>query len=838
MPVECPRCHAVNPGASRYCSECGTRLSFSEEAPLSAAETLKSPSEELTIGSFFAGRYRIIEELGQGGMGRVYRAFDTKASEEVALKLIRFEIASDRRTIERFGNELKMAHKIVHRHVGRMYHLGEEKGTHYITMEYVPGEDLKSLIKRVKKLTTVKAISIAKQVSEGLEEAHRLGVVHRDLKSSNIMIDKEGNAQIMDFGIALSPETKGLTGAGAIIGTPEYMSPEQVEGKKVDRRSDIYSFGIILYEMVTGRVPFEGDTPLSVSMKHKSEKPRNPKEVNPQIPENLSRLILKCLEKDMEKRYQSARELLSCLTDIEEGIPAGELIIHKRRPLTPKDITLAFRLKRLVIPTLIFSAIIISGLALLLILPKKGSGPASAHKRSIAVLPFLDLSPKKENEYLCDGISENLISSLSAIQDLRVPARTSAFSFKGQEQDIREIGHKLNVETVLEGSVQISGERLRVTVQLINVADGFHLWSEKFDREQGDLFAIQDEIAEAVVRTLKVEYLGENGTHFIKHRPANAEACDLYLRGQFFWNKRDKESLEKAIEYFKKALERDPEYAPAYAGLADAYVVLGSNRFYPPGEAYPKAKAAALRALEIDENLPQARTSLAAVKSDYDWDFSGAEIEYKRALELNPNYATARHWYALLLSDLGKHEEAISEINFAQRLDPLSSRINANVGLILYNARRYDQALEELKKALEIDPCHVSTYEYLGLVYSQTGNYKEAIKSMERAIEFGGNPADIDIDLAYVYARSGNMMESRKILARIKESRKSSFVSPASIAAIYGVLGEKDEASDWLEKAYAERDPVLLELKSEPRFDRLRTDPRFLAFLKRVGLSE
>lgn len=838
MPVECPKCYAANPGASRFCAECGTRLSFSEETPLSAAETLKSPREELTVGSFFAGRYRIIEELGKGGMGKVYRAFDTKASEEVALKLIRLEIGSDRKTIERFGNELKMAHKIVHRHVGRMYHLGEEKGTRYITMEYVPGEDLKSLIKRVKKLTPGKAVSIAQQVCEGLEEAHRLGVVHRDLKSSNIMIDKEGNAQIMDFGIALSPETRGITGTGAIIGTPEYMSPEQVEGKKVDQRSDIYSLGIILYEMVTGRVPFEGDTPLSVSVKHKSETPKNPKEVNAQVPENLSRLILKCLEKDMEERCQSARELLSCLTDIEEGIPAGERIIHKRRPLTSKDITLTFRMKRLVIPALVFGAVVISGLAILLTLPKKDSAPVFTHKRSIAVLPFVDLSPKKENEYLCDGIAENLISSLSAVKDLRVPARTSAFSFKGREQDIREIGRKLNVETVLEGSVQVSGDRLRVTVQLINIADGFHLWSEKFDREQGDTFAIQDEIADAVVKTLRVEYLGENGTPFIKHCPGSAEAYNLYLRGRFFWNKREKENLEKAIEYFKEALERDPDCAPAYAGLADAYIVLGSNRLYPPGEAYPKAKAAALKALEIDENLPEVRTSLGAVKSDYDWDFSGAEREYKRALQLNPNYATARHWYALLLSDLGRHEEAASEIHFAQRLDPLSSRINANAGLILYNARRYDLALEELKKALEIDPGHFATYEYLGLVHSQTGRYKEAIESIEKAIKLGSNPADIDIDLACVYARARNMTESRKILARIKESRKSSFVSPAYIAAIHGDLGERDEAFDWLEKAYAERDPALCELKTASRFDPLRPDPRFTALLKKIGLSE
>jgi tetratricopeptide (TPR) repeat protein len=341
-----------------------------------------------------------------------------------------------------------------------------------------------------------------------------------------------------------------------------------------------------------------------------------------------------------------------------------------------------------------------------------------------------------------------------------------------------------------------------------------------------------------VVRTLKVEYLGENGNSFAKHYPRNAEACDLYLRGRFFWNKREKEDLEKAIRYFQEALERDPNYAPAYAGLADTYVVLGSNRLCPPGEAYPKAKAAALQALEIDENLPEVRTSLGAVRSDYDWDFSGAEKEYKRALQLNPNYATARHWYALLLSDLGRHEEALSEIYFAQRLDPLSSRINANVGLILYNARRYEQALEELKKAVQVDGRHSATYEYMGMVYSQTGRYAEAVESVERAKELGSNPADTDIDLACVYARSRNTSESRKILARVKEHRKSSFVSPAYIAAIHGVLGERDEAFDWLEKAYVERDPALCELKTAPRFDPLRTDPRFTAFFKKVWLSE
>jgi len=402
-------------------------------------------------------------------MGKVYRVEDKKIKEEVALKLVKPEIASDKKTIERFSNELKMARKIAHRNVCKMYDLGEEKGTHYITMEYVSGEDLKSFIRRADLLSAGKAIFIGRQVCEGLAEAHRIGVIHRDLKPSNIMIYKEGNARIMDFGIARSLKAKGFTGAGVMIGTPEYMSPEQAEVKEVDQRSDIYSLGVILYEMVTGRVPFEGETPLGIAMKHKSETPRDPREINAQIPEDLGSVILKCLEKDKENRYQSAGEVRSELTRIEEGIPTTESVEAKRKPITSKEITVTFGLKKLFIPALVVVAVIAVAIIIWQLLPQREAVPTEPRKSSIAVLPFEDLSPKKDQEYFCDSMANSIINALSNIDDLSVRARGSSFLFKGKQRDLQEIAMKLNVESVLEGSIQKKITRFKALLKKMNL---------------------------------------------------------------------------------------------------------------------------------------------------------------------------------------------------------------------------------------------------------------------------------------------------------------------------------------------------------------------------------
>ncbi|NIM91614.1 MAG: protein kinase [Candidatus Aminicenantes bacterium] len=825
--MKCPKCHSDNPSDSGFCSKCGTQLLPSEEIS-APTETLEAAKEELTRGTTFAGRYEIIEELGKGGMGKVYRVEDKKIKEEVALKLIKPDIASDKKTIERFSNELKMSRKIAHRNVCKMYDLGEEKGTHYITMEYVPGEDLKSFIRRAGTLSAGKTIFIAKQVCEGLSEAHRLGVVHRDLKPQNIMIDKEGNARIMDFGIARSIAGKGITGAGVMIGTPEYMSPEQAEVKEVDQRSDIYSLGVILYEMVTGRVPFEGETPLGIAMKHKSEVPKDPKELNTQMPEDLSRVILRCMEKDKEKRYQNAGEVRSELENIEKGIPTTERVTPERKPITSKEITVKFTLKKIFIPALVVITFVIAVVIIWSPWAQKESAPITVDKPSIAVLPFEDLSPQQDQAYFCDGIAAELINRLTKIETLKVPARASSFSFKEKELDIKEIGNKLKVESLLVGSLQKAGNRLRITVELVKVSDGYPLWSEKYERNMEDIFALQDEISLAIVDNLKIELLGEEKAELVTRHTQNPEAYNLYLKGRFFWNKRTAKSMEKSLEYFEKAIEGDPNYALAYAGLADSYITLGAWGVFPQ-EDILKAKEAAIKALKIDDSLAEAHNALAYTKFIFDWDWQGAEIAFKHAISLNPNYATAHQFYAEYLTAMGRFDEAMREIRRAQELDPLSLIINAIGGWFLVYAREYDQAIEQCQKTLEMDPSFRPAHAYLGRGYFYKGMYKEALAKFEMTDNISG--------IGRVYAKVGKIQQAKRILEDLKKQHQHSYDVSLHIAALYSYLGDNDQFFTWLERAYEERAFKMAYLKVDPMFDTVRSDSRFTAWLKKMRLD-
>ncbi len=836
--MKCPKCHSDNPDTSRFCAECGTQIIPSEEVPVSPTKTIEAPREELTTGSTFADRYQIIEELGKGGMGKVYRVADKKLNEESALKLIKPEIASDKRTLERFSNELKLARKIAHKNVGRMYELMEDKGTHFITMEYVPGQDLKGLIRQSGQLAIGTTINIAKQVCEGLAEAHKLGVVHRDLKPSNIMIDRDGNARIMDFGIARSLKGKGITGAGVMIGTPEYMSPEQVEGKEVDQRSDIYSLGIILYEMATGRVPFEGDTPFTVGVKHKSEIPGDPRELNSQIPENFSRVILRCLEKDMERRYQSAEELLSDLINIEKGIPTTERAAPKRKPLTAKEITVTFGLKKLFIPALAAVALVITAVVIWQLLPKREAVSVSLIKPSIAVLPFADLSPQKDQEYFCDGMANSIINALSNIKDVSVRARGSSFSFKGELLDLQEIGKRLNVDTVLDGTVQKAGDRVRLTAQLINVADESLLWSEQYDQELDNIFAIQDEITQAIVDNLELKLLGGEKAKLKKRYTKYVQAFSLYSRGLYYWNKRTGEALKKAIDYFEQAIKEDPKYALAYVGLADCYNLLQIYSDVSPEESFPKAEEVAKKALEIDENLGEAHNSLAYFKERYEWDLEGAEREFKRAIELSPNYATGHFWYAEYLIIVGRFDEGIEEMKKALELDPISLIINASLGWAYGQAKKSNQAIAQLRKTLEMDPSFAQAHLYIGCVYLRIKKYPEALAELEKAKELSGGSAVSLAYLGFANARAGRFDEAKRILEELEAISKERYIAPSWMAVLYTGLGENEKAFEFFEKAYEQRDESLVFLKIEFTLDPLRSDLRFKELLKKIGLDK
>ncbi|NIM89847.1 MAG: protein kinase [Candidatus Aminicenantes bacterium] len=828
--MKCSKCQFDNPPESLYCNKCGTQIKRPEKA-MPPTETLYTPLKELTRGTTFSKRYEVIEELGRGGMAKVYRVIDKKIEEEVALKLMNPEIASDEETVHRFRNELKFARKIAHRNVCKMYDLSEEKGNLYITMEYVPGEDLKSLIRRIGQYTVGKAVSVGRQVCEGLTEAHRLGVMHRDLKPQNIMIDREGNARIMDFGIARSLKAQGITDKGVIIGTPEYMSPEQVEGKDVDHRSDIYALGVILYEMVTGRVPFEGHTPLSVALKQRTEVPLNPRERNPQVPLDLSRVILKCLEKDKNNRYQKAEELLSELRRIEEGIPSTEKIFPARKLKTEK-------IKRAVGR----KAVLFGGAAVLLVLIFVASFYLFIGRQgmidSIAVLPLKNLSGALEQEYFVDGMTEELISNLTQIGGLeRVISSTSVLKYKNTQKSLPEIGRELNVDAVVEGSVLTSGNRVRITAKLIEARTDRTLWSKSYERPMSDILTLQSELARAITKEIKVVVKPEEQALLASARQVNPEAYQLTLKGRFYWNKRTEEGLKRAREFFEEAIEKDPDYALAYAGLADTYNMFGSYHIMPAHEAYPKAKEAALKALEIDENLAEAYTSLAFEKYHYEWDWFGAESDFNWAFGLNPSYASAHSWYAAFLTSMGRFEEALTAIRRSQELDPLSLPIGTTIGASHYYAGQYDQAIEQCQKALEIDPNFPWAYTILANANVQKSLFKEAIAELQRAVELSGGSFEYLAILAHAHAVAGERNKALRILNELREQSKQKYVPSYETALIYVGLGEEDQAFEFLEKAVRERSDSLRNIKVDPRLESLHDDPRFSAVLKKMGLE-
>ena len=754
---------------------------------------------EIVPGTEFAGRYRILDELGRGGMGRVYKALDREVSESIALKVLVPAFSADEKMIERFRNELKLARRISHKNVCRIFDLGNCEGIYYITMEFVPGDNLKRVIQMAGPLAPSRALAVAGQVCDGLAEAHRLGVVHRDLKSSNIMIDGEGSARIMDFGIARAAETKGLTDRGALVGTPEYMAPEQVEGKDVDQRADIYSLGIILFEMSTGRVPFEGKTPLSVALMQKTARPPDPRDLNNHMPGGLSGIISKCLEKDPVARYQRIEDLAAELHGVAEGLT-------DLGPARPQPTT-------------------------------AGLTPGGTRiLNTIAVLPFADLSPQKDQEYFCEGLAEELITALAKVSHLEVAAKSSAFSPEFKNTDVREIGRRLGVAAVLEGSVRKVENKLRITVQLINVATGYQLWSEKYERTLEDVFAIQDEITLAIVARLKVKLLGEEKDALLKRHTDNPEAYNLYLMGRFLWSKRTAEGLKRGLECFAQAIQLDPSFARAYAGISDCYALI-AYYYMPPQPTLIKAKGAAARALELDGTLPEAHTSMAFVKHKLERDWAGAEREFLRAIELDPEYVWAHHWYSMFLAAMGRHQESFGEIKRALAIDPASAQVNMVHGITLYLARFYDRAVEELVKALEMDPQHVLATFYLGIAQVERGHYEEALALVERSVQLGGGAGFFVLGVGYVHASAGRRELAQSVLARLAQMMDKTYVSPFFTALIHFRLGDNDRGFECMDKAMESGDHWVEFIKVLPGLDGVRADPRYTALLDKLGLK-
>ena len=739
MALECPKCHSENPDNSAYCGNCATKLIEPEDISSIPTKTIDTPPEKLTRGTIFAGRYEIIEELGEGGMGKVYRVEDNKINEEVALKILRPQIAVDKKTIERFRNELKLARRIAHRNVCKMYDLDEEKGTHYITMEYVPGEDLKSMIKMSRQLSVATAVNIAKQVCEGLSEAHRLGVVHRDLKPSNVMIDREGNARIMDFGIARSLDARGITGAGAVVGTPEYMSPEQVEGKEADQRSDIYSMGVILFEMLTGRVPFEGDSSLSIALKHKTEAPPDPRDFNAQIPEDLGHTILKCMEKDKEKRCQDVKDLLSELSRIEEGISTTERVIQRGKATTMKEMK-ATRKKRWMTIAAVLVAVVVTIIAILFL--SKGSPVISPEGNMLVVLPFKNLG-SPEDEYFADGITEEITSRLAGLHGLGVISRTSAIQYKEINKTIKQIGEELSVDYVLEGTVRwdrsTEGKgRVRVTPQLIRVSDDTHLWSEQYDRVIEGIFSVQSEIAEEVARQLDLTVLEPERTALNTRPTENLDAYDSFLRGQeqiaSGISHVDFEEHEQGIQLLEKATELDPNFALAYVSIAQAHLWVHFTGWERTEERLIRTRAALDRALELQPDMPQARQALGTY-------YYRALQDYDRAEEILESLQKERPNFNLQLLGFvqrrhGKWEQALATLERAFRLNPRDSSLAYEIAGASISMKRYEQAKVWLNRSLSIDPNRLQPQlQKAGIHVLSEGNTEAARALLETAPE-------------------------------------------------------------------------------------------------------
>ena len=788
------------------------------------------------------GHYKVQSSIGAGGMGEIYRASDTRLRRDVAIKILPESLVKDASAVERFMREAYAASALNHPNILTIFDIGEHDKTHFIATEFVEGETLRQKMQN-SKLRLTEILEIAIQTAGALVAAHEAGIIHRDIKPENIMIRRDGYVKVLDFGIAKlsEPETddltrtaeaetlvQSITAQGMILGTAFYMSPEQARGLKVDARSDVFSLGAVIYEMTARKLPFSGDTIADVIAAILKSDPPPLSEIVGNLPPEFARIVGKALSKKRAARYQTMKAFAEDLKQIRQRLEFET------------------ELQRIHVSNDVYSS---SGELYPLenatqILPKNAAAPRRARTRkaidSLAVLPFRNRRADAETEYLADGITECIINSLSKLPKLRVVPRSTVFRYKDRQEDLQQIGAELGVRAVFAGRILQIGESVVVNAELVDIANEAQIWGENYRREMTDIFTLLDEIAEDISEKLRLKLSGEDKKQLSKRYTENSEAYQFYLKGRYFvTSKRTEEWIKKGIEYFQKAIDLDPNYALAYSGIAEAYGFLASSTGgWSPRNAYPKAEAAALKALELDDTLGEAHCSLGFSRLLYDWNFTEAEREFQRAIELSPNYPNSHDGLGFYLKAIGRHDEAIEKCIEAQRLDPLSPFAHVSLGYAYYFARDYDKAIEECRKALEMDKNSTFAYRNLGLAYLQQNKLEKAIEALSNAVKFSQGGLAFESYLGFAYAVAGKKREAFEVLASLEDLDRERYVPAYNFAIIHAGLQDFDKAFEWFDQACRERSGFLPFLKVEPVVDGLRSDARFEDLLKKIGLPD